>query len=114
MVYVRFQDFVGSITVAPIPSHKTFRTTFLKFLPDPDDLADFELPFHESQHARERPGWRPKARLSDPDAVFPFLNTEEVREKVAAERRRLLHRDGMPRKCCKAEVCHIFCKYVIY
>ena len=58
--------------------------------------------------------WCPKARLSDPDAVFPFRNTEEVREKVAAERRRLLHRDGTPRDRCKAEVCYILCKNVIY
>ena len=135
-------------------------------LPDPDDLADFELPDQqalidafldglckESDHefrglshllaslpdpslsqgqveavpvtvARERgvipeasqctTCWCPKARLSDPDAVFPFRNTEEVREKVAAERRRLLHRDGTPRDRCKAEVCYIFCKYVLY
>jgi hypothetical protein len=41
-------------------------------------------------------------------------NTEEVREKVAAERRRLLHRDGTPRNRCKAEVCYIRSKYVIY
>ena len=58
--------------------------------------------------------WCPKAQLSDPDAVFPFRNTEEVREKVTAERRRLLHRDGTPRDRCKAEVCYIFCKYVLY
>ncbi len=45
--------------------------------------------------------WCPKAQLSDPDAVFPFRNTEEVREKVAAER-------------CKAEVCYISSKYAIY
>jgi hypothetical protein len=43
--------------------------------------------------------WCPKIQLSDPDAVFPFRNTEEVREKVAEERRRLLRRDGTPR--CK-------------
>jgi hypothetical protein len=58
--------------------------------------------------------WCPKAQLGDPDAVFPFRNTEEVREKVAAERRRLLHRDGTPRDRCKAEVCYIRSKYVIY
>ncbi len=28
MVYVHLQDFVGSITVAPTPSHKIFWTTF--------------------------------------------------------------------------------------
>ena len=28
MVYILFQDFVGSITIAPTPSHRTFRTTF--------------------------------------------------------------------------------------
>ena len=54
-------------------------------------------------------------RMANPDNVFPFRNTEEVREKVAAaERRRLLHRDGTPRDRCKAEVCYIFGKYVLY
>ncbi len=28
MVYFRFQDFVGSITVAPTPSHRIFRFGF--------------------------------------------------------------------------------------
>ncbi len=56
----------------------------------------------------------PQAQLFDPDAVFPFRNTEEVREKVAEERRRLLHRDGTPRDRCRAEVCHIRCIRVIY
>jgi hypothetical protein len=32
MVYIRFQDFVGSITVAPTPSHRIFRTTFFQTL----------------------------------------------------------------------------------
>jgi hypothetical protein len=53
-------------------------------------------------------------RMADPDAVFPFRNTEEVHEKVAQEHRRLLHRDGTPRDRCKAEVCYIRSKYVIY
>ncbi len=51
--------------------------------------------------------WYPKAQSSDPDAVFPFRNTEEAREKVAEERRRLLDRDGTPRDRCKVEICHI-------
>jgi hypothetical protein len=49
-------------------------------------------------------------RMANPDTVFPFRNTEEVREKVAQERSRLLqnlHRDGTPCDCCKAEVCYI-------
>ncbi len=56
-------------------------------------------------------------RMADPDTVFPFRNTEEVREKVAQERRRLLqnlHRDGTPCDRCKAEVWYIRSKYVIY
>ena len=56
-------------------------------------------------------------RMANPDTVFPFRNTEEVREKVAQERRRLLqnlHRDGTPCDRCKAEVCYIRSKYVIY
>ena len=56
--------------------------------------------------------WCPKARLSDPDAVFPFRNTEEVREKIAEERRRLLHKDGTPRDRCKTEVCYIIYRYI--
>ncbi len=51
--------------------------------------------------------WCPDAQSSDPDAVFPFRNTEEVRVKVAEERRRLHDRDGTPRDRCKAEVCYI-------
>jgi hypothetical protein len=31
--------------------------------------------------------WCPKDKLSDTDVVFPFSNTEEVREKVSEERR---------------------------
>ncbi len=56
-------------------------------------------------------------RMANPDTVFPFRNTEDVRKKVAQERRRLLqnlHRDGTPRDRCKAEVCYIRSKYVIY
>jgi hypothetical protein len=48
--------------------------------------------------------WCSKDQLLDTDFVFPFHNTEEVREKVAEERRRLLHRDGKPRDLCKQEV----------
>jgi hypothetical protein len=56
-------------------------------------------------------------RMANPDTVFPFRNTEEVLEKVAQERRRLLHnlhRDGTSCDRCKAEVCYIRSKYVIY
>jgi hypothetical protein len=75
-------------------------------LPDPDDLADFKLPDQQALIDASLDGthsstvcpttqctscWCPKAQLSDPDAVFPFRNTEEGREKVAEERRRLLH-----------------------
>ena len=56
--------------------------------------------------------WCPKARLSDPDTVFPFRNTEEVRKKVAEERTRLLHRDGTPRDRCKSD--YIIEVYVVY
>ncbi len=56
-------------------------------------------------------------RMANQDTVFPFRNTDEVREKVAQERRRLLqnlHREGTPCDRCKAEVCYIRSKYVIY
>jgi len=48
--------------------------------------------------------WCPKSQLSDPDLVFPFRDTEDVRERVAAERKNLLHRDGRPRDRCKERV----------
>ncbi len=56
--------------------------------------------------------WCPKARLSDPDAVFPFRNTEEVREKVAEGCKQLLHRDGTPCDRCKSEVSYIIAGYI--
>ena len=48
--------------------------------------------------------WCPKSQLSDPYVVFPFRDTEDVRERVAAERKNLLHRDGLPRDRCKERV----------
>ena len=48
--------------------------------------------------------WCPKNQLSDPDLVFPFRDTKDVRERVAAERKNLLHRDGRPRDRCKERV----------
>ena len=77
--------------------------------PDPNDLQDFELPdhscgssdstgpFHESQHARKRPGWRPR----------PYFLAS-----LAEERRRLLHKDRTPRDRCKTEVCYIIYRYI--
>jgi hypothetical protein len=69
---------------------------------DPDDAADFELPdqqelinafIHglckESQHA---------CRCI---VIFPFRDNAKVRERVATERKNLLHRDGQPRDRCK-------------
>jgi hypothetical protein len=49
--------------------------------------------------------WCPKARLSDPDVVYPFRDTQDIRERVAEERKKLLHRDGQPRDRCKEKVC---------
>ena len=48
--------------------------------------------------------WCPKDQMSDTDVVFPYRNTEDVRSKVAQERKRLLHRDGRPRDGCKQKV----------
>jgi hypothetical protein len=169
MVYIRFQDFVGSITVAPTPSHRIFRTTFFRtqtaatvlqtedwrsdrrtrlyhscidiLVQQINDLSGQDIHFRFWDHLYRRSRvfldflcmdgdegssatmcpttqcttcWCPKAQLSDPDAVFPFRNTEEVREKVAQKHRRLLHRDGTPRDRCKAVVCYIRSKYGIY
>ena len=48
--------------------------------------------------------WCPKLQMSDTDIVFPYRGTDEVRDKVAEERKRLLHRDGRPRDGCKQKV----------
>ena len=48
--------------------------------------------------------WCPKGQLSDPDVVFPFRDTTDVRERLAAERKKLLHSDGRPRDRCKERV----------
>ena len=50
--------------------------------------------------------WCPKGEMSDPDVVYPFRNTDEVRDKVAHEHKRLLHWDGQPRDHCKERVCN--------
>jgi hypothetical protein len=54
------------------------------------------------------------ASLPDPSLSQGQVEAVEVRENVAEECRRLLHRDGTPRDRCKAEVCYIRSKYVIY
>ena len=48
--------------------------------------------------------WCPKGQLSDPDIVFPFRDTTDVRERVAAAHKDLLDRDGRPRDRCKERV----------
>jgi hypothetical protein len=49
------------------------------------------------------------------NCLIPTLYfAEEVRENVAEERRRLLHRDETPHDLCKAEVWYIRCIHVIY
>jgi hypothetical protein len=40
--------------------------------------------------------WCPKQQMSDTDSVFAYRDTAEVHDKVAEERKRLLHRDGRP------------------
>ena len=37
--------------------------------------------------------WNTKERLSDPDFVYLFRDTKNIRERVAEERKKLLHRD---------------------
>ncbi len=48
--------------------------------------------------------WCPKAQLSDTDVVFTFRNTDEGRERVADERKRLRHGDGKQRDSCQEKV----------
>jgi hypothetical protein len=46
--------------------------------------------------------WCPKEHLSDPNVVYPFRETADIRERVADsdERKKLLHRDGRLRYRC--------------
>jgi hypothetical protein len=37
--------------------------------------------------------WNTKERLSDPDFLYLFGDTKNIRERVAEERKKLLHRD---------------------
>jgi hypothetical protein len=48
--------------------------------------------------------WCPKQQMSDTDSVFAYRDTAEVHDKVAEERKRLLHRDGRPRDGNKQKV----------
>jgi hypothetical protein len=48
--------------------------------------------------------WCPKEQMSDTKSVFEYRDTAEVRDKVAEERKRLLHRDGRPRDGNKQKV----------
>ncbi len=54
--------------------------------------------------------WCPKGELSDPNVVYPFRNTDDVRDCVVKERKRLMQRDGQPRDHCKEKVC---CTYAM-
>jgi hypothetical protein len=49
--------------------------------------------------------WCPKQQLSDPDVVFPFRDTQDVRKRFAQEREIPLQRDGQPRDRCKERLC---------
>jgi hypothetical protein len=46
----------------------------------------------------------PIEHLSNPDVVNPFRDTADVRERVAEERKKLLHREGWPRDRCREKV----------
>jgi hypothetical protein len=49
--------------------------------------------------------WCPKERLSDLVVVYPFRDTQDIRERVSEERKKLLHQDGQLRDRCKEKVC---------
>jgi hypothetical protein len=49
--------------------------------------------------------WCPKQHLGDPDVVYSFRETEDVRIRVESERKTLLQRNGLPRDRCKEKVC---------
>ena len=48
--------------------------------------------------------WCPRDKLDDTDEVFPVRVTQEVYEETCSERKRLLHRNGLPRDGCKQQV----------
>ena len=48
--------------------------------------------------------WCPRDQLDDTDQAFPLRDTQEVYEETAAERKRLLPRNGQPRQGCKQQV----------
>ncbi len=75
-----------------------------------------EMRFQARQCVQQRSARRAGVLRHDCLIRMLYFHFETPRKfgKVAAERRRLLHRDGTPRERCKAEVCYIFCKYVIY
>jgi hypothetical protein len=103
LVYIRFQDFVGSIRISSSWAAFTFGLC-ITFISAPVYFWIFSawtgMRFQARPTTQRTTCWCPKAQYSDPDALFPFRNTEEVLENVAAERRRLLHRDGTPRDRC--------------
>jgi hypothetical protein len=81
--------------------------------PDPDDVADFELPDQQALMDAFMNGlcktqcttcWYPQGRLSDPDVVYRFRYTEDIREGFAEERKKMLLSDGQPRDRCKEKV----------
>jgi hypothetical protein len=107
-------------------------------LPDPDDLADFELPDQQalidsflSQGQVEAVPvtvaykWTAEELtatiklIKSTDFKVEDVNVD-LHKRVAAaitqgqERRRLLHRNGTLCDRCKAEVCYIKRKYVVY
>jgi hypothetical protein len=99
-------------------------------LPDPDDLADFELPDQQASIDAFLDGlckssdheFRGLSHLlaSLPDVLRRkclirtlYFHSEPLR-KFGRRSLRLLHRDGTQRDRCKAEVCYIRSKYVIY
>ena len=48
--------------------------------------------------------WCPKDQMSDTDTAFPYRSTDELRAKLAEERKQLQHRDGSPRNGCRQKV----------
>jgi hypothetical protein len=48
--------------------------------------------------------WCPKEHLSDQDVVNPCRDTADIRERVAEERKKLLHRHGRPSDRCREKV----------
>jgi hypothetical protein len=81
------------------------------------DAADFELSDGKGNTTDIFPWfyscWCPREQLHDRDRGFHLLDTQEVYDETAAERKQLLDRNGQPQQGCKQRVSNVDI-YVVY